>query len=239
MRVLLLFLTLILSAATSAQTYNKNNIDRDALQVQSEIYNNGFIILPKRMQIQEPSADTNTVRYIIDFRCPFCRSAHDFIKVWSKNLPSDYEFIYEVALTGNEGDEVVALATRFVLDSDLPLEKKELYLTHMYTHLAKTRNPKEVGRLVKEATKDVGIEYDDLMAYLLDDSSRLLLKAQHENHVKARIQNTPSVLVGGKLYTHFGLAKADPKKWIMILNAIVSKHIYMERDPDLFPSKEP
>jgi hypothetical protein len=195
-----------------------------------ELYGKGFIELPTHMRMAEPD-NKNTVRYIVDYRCPYCKTAHEFIKNWSLNLPSQYEFIYQVAYTGKEGDEAAAIVTNYVFAQDIEHSKKLKFMEHMYNYLPRTRNVREVGRLMKEAVGDIGLDPQAMISYSLDQANIDFIATQFKEQQTAGVAQTPSIIVGGKLYTHYGFAKSDPKKWIMIMNALVSRHMYMEKEP--------
>jgi hypothetical protein len=216
---------------SQAQEYSMEDIE-----LKSRLAANGYLQLPTHLRPAEPEG-VSTVRYFIDYRCPYCKLSHEFIQVWRTTLPAGYMFRYEVVVSDKPADLLLAMATEFVFISELDNFKKNRFMDHLYEHTPNIDTVEKTGRLVREALIDVGLKPNELTAYMLDEANQAMFEARHEEHVQIRVQNTPAVLVGGKIFTHYGLTQGEPGKWLEILNGVVSKHIYMERDEPVSGSK--
>ena len=225
--ILIISLYLFLPSAV-AQQYTLED-----LEMKTQLVNDGYIHLPKRMRLQEPGDGTSTVRYFINYRCPFCKASFEYIKVWRETLPAEYEFSYEVLIAEAEGDHIAAMATDYIFVIGLDDERRNRFMQHMYDYMPRTSSGEEVGRLVKEALVDIKVDPNHFVSYMMHKPHQDALRERHREHIKIKALDTPAILVGGELYTHFGLAKADSKLWMRILNGMVSRHIYMERDVEI------
>lgn len=229
MKKLIFALTLsILSVSTvfaqSAITGANDNLSTDPL------YSNGYLDLPPKLRIDN-DVDNQVIRYFIDFNCMFCASIKDVMANWAVTLPENYTFVYHhVALEDDNRYYIKASALTFVMNSDIPYSKKQRFIEHMFNHVGKAPTEAMMTRLVKEATADVGLDWNEISAYVLSDASVDHYVAQAMIQSKVQLQFTPSVLIGGRFLTHLGLTDGKPENWTMLLNAVTSAHYYLQHD---------
>lgn len=193
------------------------------------MYKDGFISLPEYIQ-DKVNIEQNEVRLYFDFNCVYCRQLHPYMITWGSSLPLDLTFKFVPIVTQDKTYQLNAAAWQYVSQSKIDSSAKYKYLEHIYTHIRKINDERHLARLIKEAFHDVGLDVEDFSKKHIAGEYEAFLQAQYEEQSNINLEVTPTVLVGGKLLTHLGLAQGELKNFITLLNGVTSYYIYQERE---------
>jgi hypothetical protein len=198
------------------------------LDGQPNAFEQGYVLLPPDMQVNTDK-ENNIIRYFFDFSCVYCYSMQDFMQVWSSTVHDKYTFIYHHVVTEDIQYYIKASAMTFVANTDIPQSQKNIFMSHMFRHIGKVKDEKQLIRLVKEAVADVGLDVQEAMLFILSEEAKQIYKSQASLQQTANIQITPSILIGGEFMTHLGVTRdAQPGDWINLINSVTSIHLYRE-----------
>lgn len=192
-----------------------------------ELYKNGYLDMPPELQVKT-DVDNNVIRYFFDFSCEYCRSVQDLMEVWSTTLPDDYRFVYHHA--GSSTSVLYYLKAEsmtYIANLDIPAEKKHTFMKHLFNHINKIETTEMMMRLLKEAVTDIDVPMAPFLKYIGSPESKANYIAAIDLQRQIKLAATPSVLIGGRFYTHLGLVDGRPERWIELLNKVTSVHYYM------------
>lgn len=190
------------------------------------LFENGFVELPPNLVVQADEQN-KIIRYFIDFSCIYCRSLRSVMDTWGNTLAKGYKLVYHhVGDPQSSFYYLQSASLTFVMNSDITYGRKQQFIDSMFTHIGKVKSVKELVRLIKEASVDVGVDHIALGKYIMSEEAVADYSAAIELQNDVNVQVTPSMLVGGKYLTHLGLTDGSPERWIELINKVTSVDYY-------------
>lgn len=172
------------------------------------------------------SEDLNTIRYYFSFTCPYCKQVENFISVWGRSLPQNFNYTATPVIDETDTSRMLAVAYHYVKKHALNDYYLDKFVTNIYTHIHKISNTDELSRLIKESMVDAKVNVKSFITSIKDPNFLKILNDLKKQQNDYDVKVTPTVVIGAKYLTHLGLAEGDSSKFIEILNAIVNLQLY-------------
>jgi hypothetical protein len=224
-----LLLICVFCALLHAPIYAQTALPNTESQPES-LFEDGYLDLPEPLQVTA-DAEHKIIRYFFDFSCVYCRHIHDVMSVWSSTLHDSYTFVYHhVGVPQDQLYYLKAASMTYVANLPIPKNKKYQFMQSMFTHIKKVTTPEQMMRLVKEASTDIGLTIRPMAEYLISKESLQSYDNQIALQRQVALSGTPSILIGGRFFTHLGLADGRPELWIELINKVTSLHYYVSNN---------
>lgn len=181
----------------------------------------------------EVAVDAKTVRLLFTYDCPFCRSYHNGLLQWGQTLPAPIRFVTTPILSSDSDNLLMAVYGRLLMERLAPAKLAQYdYATYALiqgdsdtgTPAVKKLAPLDVMRVIASAS---GVTPKALTEFANKHGASI--EKQLPEHVdvirRYNMTLTPSVAVAGKVLVTPDDAGGEPQKYLLLLNAMVSKSI--------------
>lgn len=175
--------------------------------------------------------DSNRVRFLFSYDCPYCRSYHNGLTQWGSTLPKTLRFDATPLITSVENDnQAQAVFGRLVAQAMAP-DKVAAYDSTMYTMI---QGDLESGipPKTKIALADIlrllvstGIDPKSLQAFLDTKGASVGQRIPAHGQIAQTygLSVTPSVALVGKFLVNPDHANSNPQQFLLLLNGLISR----------------
>ena len=177
------------------------------------------------------AGDSNRIRFLFSYDCPYCRSYHNGLTQWGGTLPKPYTFDATPLITSVDNDnQVFAVYGRLIAQALAPA-KVPLYDFSMYTML---QGDSDTGKPAKSTVSmedvlmslvSIGIDFKAIQSFL--NSKGTALQKRIPDHGKLintyKVTVTPSVALLGRYVVNPDHANSNPSQFLLLLNGMVSR----------------
>lgn len=179
------------------------------------------------------STDSNRVRLLFTYDCPYCRSYHNGLVQWGATLPAPLRFEATPVITSNTDNLIMAVYGRLLMQGVAPT-KTHLYDYSMYTQIQGDSDSGQVAKgqlsaddVLRTVSNAAGVQRSVLREYLTKHGG--VIEKRLPEHA-ALIQTyglkvTPAVAIAGKILVNPDHAGGNPQQFLLLLNAMVSRSI--------------
>lgn len=175
--------------------------------------------------------DTNRVRFLFSYDCPYCRSYHNGLSQWGATLPKPYIFDTTPLITSVDNDnQVLAVYGRLIAQA-LDPAKVPLYDFSMYTLLQGDTDTGKLGKTtisledVLKTLVSVGVDFKAIQSFVNTKGSALQRRVPEYGSLinTYKVTVTPSVALLGRYVVNPDHANSNPSQFLLLLNGLVSR----------------
>lgn len=168
---------------------------------------------------------TDRVIFFAHFTCPYCRTAHDYLHRWGKDLPAPYKFelVPAVAIP-----EHYPMAVAYYVVLQKAPERLAQFEQALYAELQDRHGRPMDPNTFRRAAERVGIGEKDFNSTAESKQTRGYVERAYELTELFGIEEVPTVVVANRFRTAPGRVQNDKDSFIAVLNGLISMD-YQER----------
>jgi len=178
------------------------------------------------------AADTNRVRFLFSYECPFCRQYHNGMHQWGASLPKPLIFEATPVLTSASDNQFGAVLGRLIAQAVAPQVLQNYdFLTYGLLQgdpdTGQTPTASLSFERVLQTIVQAGADPKAVQPFLTGKGTGI--EKQVPEHAKLektyKLTATPSVALMGRYVTTPDSAQGNPQQFLLLLNGIVSRYI--------------
>ena len=178
-------------------------------------------------------SDSNTVRFLFTYDCPFCRSYHNGLIQWGNTIPAPMRFAVTPVITSHSDNLVSAVFGRLLVQGLAPA-KLNAYDYDMYAQIQGDSDTGQVGKVhispndvLRSVASATGLSGKQIADYINAKGKQIEKQIPlHAGYVQTYgLTATPAVAIGGRIVVNPDHSGGNPQQFLLLLNAMVSRAI--------------
>lgn len=161
------------------------------------------------------------VLYFAHFTCPFCRSAHEYLREWGDELPNPYrlEVVPAIGLS-----EHYPMALAYYAVWQLQPTKLRDYEKALFGEIQDRRGDPMDPRTFRKAAYRIGISTEEFDRAIAATATRGYVRRAFELTRLYDIDEVPTVVIANRFKTTPARVQNDRQSFVAILNGLISMH---------------